>query len=196
MIRRPPRSTLFPYTTLFRSPLADERRGRGGRRARLRGDRADDEPGVADDVPLHPEGDGDAEHREIERAAPPELQVRGAPTVGGRQHDVRQDLVGSLGQVLDAVVTEERLDGDRALARGRVEPHARTETPEDRRRVRRRYRPASRAPWRDETDHAVLLRAEPDRLPPLVGLVVVVAARVHADVAADRPHVAELRRGD
>src|SRR2546427_8483774 len=25
MIRRPPRSTLFPYTTLFRSPLAVER---------------------------------------------------------------------------------------------------------------------------------------------------------------------------
>src|SRR2546425_4586824 len=25
MIRRPPRSTLFPYTTLFRSPLEDER---------------------------------------------------------------------------------------------------------------------------------------------------------------------------
>src|SRR2546421_2354575 len=24
MIRRPPRSTLFPYTTLFRSPQADE----------------------------------------------------------------------------------------------------------------------------------------------------------------------------
>src|SRR2546427_4142892 len=29
MIRRPPRSTLFPYTTLFRSPLA--LRGRPGR---------------------------------------------------------------------------------------------------------------------------------------------------------------------
>jgi len=26
MIRRPPRSTLFPYTTLFRSPGADESR--------------------------------------------------------------------------------------------------------------------------------------------------------------------------
>src|SRR2546429_3780727 len=26
MIRRPPRSTLFPYTTLFRSPLADAAR--------------------------------------------------------------------------------------------------------------------------------------------------------------------------
>src|SRR3712207_7604202 len=29
MRRRPPRSTLFPYTTLFRSGLAHERRARG-----------------------------------------------------------------------------------------------------------------------------------------------------------------------
>src|SRR2546429_5555198 len=29
MIRRPPRSTLFPYTTLFRSPGRGRRRGRG-----------------------------------------------------------------------------------------------------------------------------------------------------------------------
>src|SRR6476660_10067537 len=35
MIRRPPRSTLFPYTTLFRS------RGRDGRRASLRRRRVD-----------------------------------------------------------------------------------------------------------------------------------------------------------
>src|SRR5437588_2228508 len=27
MIRRPPRSTLFPYTTLFRSPVEDHQRG-------------------------------------------------------------------------------------------------------------------------------------------------------------------------
>src|SRR3989442_4499643 len=27
MIRRPPRSTLFPYTTLFRSPRAQDRKG-------------------------------------------------------------------------------------------------------------------------------------------------------------------------
>src|SRR5256885_9618436 len=33
MIRRPPRSTLFPYTTLFRSPPMA---WRGGRRDRLR----------------------------------------------------------------------------------------------------------------------------------------------------------------
>src|SRR5687768_18260766 len=34
MIRRPPRSTLFPYTTLFRSAEQEIRRGRGARRAR------------------------------------------------------------------------------------------------------------------------------------------------------------------
>src|SRR3712207_8929227 len=31
MIRRPPRSTLFPYTTLFRSGIFDPRRGVGRR---------------------------------------------------------------------------------------------------------------------------------------------------------------------
>src|SRR3712207_7507977 len=41
MIRRPPRSTLFPYTTLFRSarggdPLRRPRAGRGGAAARHR----------------------------------------------------------------------------------------------------------------------------------------------------------------
>src|SRR2546429_973465 len=35
MIRRPPRSTLFPYTTLFRSGRARLGRGRRGRRGRL-----------------------------------------------------------------------------------------------------------------------------------------------------------------
>src|SRR2546430_5515199 len=39
MIRRPPRSTLFPYTTLFRSPIVD-RRTRGARVAARAGGRA------------------------------------------------------------------------------------------------------------------------------------------------------------
>src|SRR3712207_8173864 len=46
MIRRPPRSTLFPYTTLFRS----QGRGRGGpadRRGRHRGRPRGDEDGAA-----------------------------------------------------------------------------------------------------------------------------------------------------
>src|SRR5256886_9240814 len=41
MIRRPPRSTLFPYTTLFRSRLRPIRGGAGGRRpARAAGARS------------------------------------------------------------------------------------------------------------------------------------------------------------
>src|SRR3712207_7767376 len=37
MIRRPPRSTLFPYTTLFRSGSEDERRGAEARERRAVG---------------------------------------------------------------------------------------------------------------------------------------------------------------
>src|SRR2546430_7464166 len=44
MIRRPPRSTLFPYTTLFRSQ-GGEGRERGAGQARERVDRAIDRPG-------------------------------------------------------------------------------------------------------------------------------------------------------
>src|SRR5437764_11469136 len=39
MIRRPPRPTLFPYTTLFRSQTRDEIAERGLARARLADDR-------------------------------------------------------------------------------------------------------------------------------------------------------------
>src|SRR5438876_4910890 len=47
MIRRPPRSTLFPYTTLFRS--GDHRRDRAPRnRARLPSGHEDGVPGAGD----------------------------------------------------------------------------------------------------------------------------------------------------
>src|SRR2546430_11659106 len=57
MIRRPPRSTLFPYTTLFRSPGAYTRMGRGvaaiWNTRECRGARGSDDaalPAVAGDV--------------------------------------------------------------------------------------------------------------------------------------------------
>src|SRR3712207_8686076 len=50
MIRRPPRSTLFPYTTLFRSPCDGARRGvLGNRGARGAGRRVDGAPRGAED---------------------------------------------------------------------------------------------------------------------------------------------------
>src|SRR5215211_5532008 len=46
MIRRPPRSTLFPYTTLFRAvPRAVEPGGREQRVQQRRGEAPDDHPG-------------------------------------------------------------------------------------------------------------------------------------------------------
>src|SRR2546422_3961209 len=65
MIRRPPRSTLFPYTTLFRSParLCDDARGR------RRHERSDPGPAPA---PGHPRGD--ARSRSEEHTS--ELQSR------------------------------------------------------------------------------------------------------------------------
>src|SRR3712207_7665018 len=72
MIRRPPRSTLFPYTTLFRSRLL------GGRRAGVR-DRAG---GLGMGRP-HPAGRG----RLPERRAPPvRAAVRALP--GNRREEV------------------------------------------------------------------------------------------------------------
>src|SRR5256885_9794305 len=50
MIRRPPRSTLFPYTTLFRSPPIALDRGRArGAAAQSRDDRREDRPPRAED---------------------------------------------------------------------------------------------------------------------------------------------------
>src|SRR3712207_7568262 len=59
MIRRPPRSTLFPYTTLFRSnvPVHAERAGVVDR------DRA---PGRRDRRPLGRHLVGDVEHRDVD----------------------------------------------------------------------------------------------------------------------------------
>src|SRR2546430_11231756 len=44
MIRRPPRSTLFPYTTLFRSAVPLSRQGDDGHHREAQGHRADGPP--------------------------------------------------------------------------------------------------------------------------------------------------------
>src|SRR5260370_27805662 len=64
MIRRPPRSTLFPYTTLFRSLAADRHnvtRG-GGWRARHEGQAADLVAQLVDDAGGEPRTHRSEEH--------------------------------------------------------------------------------------------------------------------------------------
>src|SRR3712207_8474157 len=73
MIRRPPRSTLFPYTTLFRSLAAAalDRGHEAGERARV-----DDEPGGAafveaaeiDELHLEPRPGGGGKHLPLQAA--------------------------------------------------------------------------------------------------------------------------------
>src|SRR2546422_10104677 len=80
MIRRPPRSTLFPYTTLFRSAAVDRRHGVDRVRA----------PALADLRPVGTEGEAQAEDR-----APPDARRRAA-------HDVRGDEVDGAALVVRA----------------------------------------------------------------------------------------------
>src|SRR3712207_7122731 len=61
MIRRPPRSTLFPYTTLFRSVLGVDEHGTGGGRQRPAAVPVAGQPGV---VRLGGEVDRDAVGRD------------------------------------------------------------------------------------------------------------------------------------
>src|SRR3712207_8597722 len=62
MIRRPPRSTLFPYTTLFRSRLRARRVRRAGRAA------ADPHPAERALLRVRRVGERDARHAHLARA--------------------------------------------------------------------------------------------------------------------------------
>src|SRR2546422_6525083 len=90
MIRRPPRSTLFPYTTLFRSrravrpirgePVHDAPRATGGRRLPVRRERIEEvlEEGLLDGLPA-----GEARVRRALRLARVGEDVEGVAGVPG-----------------------------------------------------------------------------------------------------------------
>ena len=111
--------------------------------------------------------------------------------------DGGEDLVGTPRQVVDAVVLVEIGDGD--LSRRRRADTSVTRAPSASSTGAVSVDDTARhfgLAGRDPAGLAVLLHAEVDRLAPLVVLVVVVAARVEAEVAAERAHVAQVRRRD
>src|SRR3712207_9153113 len=71
MIRRPPRSTLFPYTTLFRSVIAEARQGSTNPdEEKQQNARLGDEPEQGQDPRLdhwNREEEADADHHDAER---------------------------------------------------------------------------------------------------------------------------------
>src|SRR2546422_6849337 len=81
MIRRPPRSTLFPYTTLFRSPRLPRRHGRAARNGRRPAAHAGARP-----LHLHPRL-GRADRARRERLGPPARSAR--PSRGGDRKSTR-----------------------------------------------------------------------------------------------------------
>src|SRR6185295_4308401 len=133
----------------------------------------------------------DAEHWKIERTSPPQLVVYGIPPIRSWKPHVHQDFIGLLGEIVDSIVLVEPACGDHTLTLGSHEPVFGTDRDHHRGDVRRADGPAARRRRRHPADVAVLLHAEVDRLPPLVALIVVVAARVEAKISAEGAHVAE-----
>src|SRR3989454_11924081 len=95
MIRRPPRSTLFPYTTLFRSEHAIER-------AAVLTDKETLEPDDLQKGPLPPsrpdeeQGAGSGTLREAAEAAEREAIRASLEAVGGSRREAAKRLGGSL----------------------------------------------------------------------------------------------------
>src|SRR6266513_1862488 len=142
-------------------------------------------------LPLDPRRD--AEHREVERSAAAELVVHRIPAIRRREPYLGEDLVRLLRKVIDPVVViEPRRRHDALAARGGADEHVvRAECHHHRRHVGRADGPAARGRGRHPADVPVLLHAEVDRLAPLVRLIVVIAARVEAEVPAQGSHVPE-----
>src|SRR3712207_7507205 len=72
MIRRPPRSTLFPYTTLFRSvcgAVVASRSGHGRRALEAGGD-------VSEGEQSHRESEGSGAYGKIEKTVPVDLKAQ------------------------------------------------------------------------------------------------------------------------
>src|SRR5439155_18940466 len=150
------------------------------------------------DILDHPVGQlycrGHTQDRKIERAATAEFLVRHAPAGVVCKVDARQDLVGTTRQIVDAVVAEEIASLDAALATGADQFQSRAQRNGDGRGVGARDGPAAAAVGGDPADGAVLLHAEVDAFAPVVVLVVIRAARVQAQVAAERAHAAQVGR--
>src|SRR5262245_37223577 len=112
---------------VVRQPPADEHLAALGD-DRLRRHRAEDDPRVLDRaIGRGAHRRRHAEHREIERTAPPQFPVAGLPATGVGQAHLGEDLVGLPREVLDAIVQIQVGGGDLALARGRNEFHLRIE---------------------------------------------------------------------
>src|SRR2546425_6305845 len=93
MIRRPPRSTLFPYTTLFRSRRAVTERGPRARRESLPPPRSLEKGLVRDATECHDDTHTPQQSQLTCEAGPAALELEAAPlAAGGRAPRPRPDV--------------------------------------------------------------------------------------------------------
>src|SRR5262249_51865973 len=146
----------------FRSP--ETKRGRS--------DAPKNQAGFADAAALESDCSADGKYRKVERASAPKFLIRGLPSLRAAQEDFRQELVGLLGKVIDAVISIEVFNGHFPLPEIRGQNRAGAERDQDGNRIGGLDREAARRAGSDPADFAVLLHAEIDGLPPLEALVV------------------------
>src|SRR2546425_9734091 len=160
MIRRPPRSTLFPYTTLFRSPTPREHA------ARLRDDEARERDRLDREKPEHPVEQG----RPWQRAGPGQRDAeQQEKTLRDRDRGFRDDHRGNARVERHPVAEEPGFDGlaaERRRRRREVEGLPREPDPEEGAEgdavAQERELPPECVEHHDERDR----EAENDREPP------------------------------
>src|ERR1051325_8162341 len=133
----------------------------------------------------------------VDRAAYAQFAVDTLHPGGTRWEDnsCQQLVLGKL-HAIDAVVVIELREPHATRAANGNNLNLRVETKQGGRRIGRKSGPALLSAGRDVTQVAVFLNAKPARFAPCQRLVVPEAARVQADVAADRPHIPQHRGGD
>ncbi len=138
-----------------------------------------------------------AEDGKVERVAQAQFAIRAARVrVRRRNGDARHDIARTLGPRADAVVDVEILDRYLAFAGWSGQVDACPIGLQHRRGVGGVDRKAFGTASGDAADVAVFFHAVAQRFAPVEVLVVIIAARIDADVAADGAHVAQLRRGN
>ncbi len=165
----------------------------------LGGDRAHHQAPAGAARTVHARGERHRQHREVDGGARPQLLVAGAAAPrerAGTKIRVTTSPGSSTLLWMPSATKNSSTGYDasrRPARRSRPRPRARS-APARRPRSAPRRSACRSAPR--GTRVPLFLRQKPERLAPEVGLVVVGAARVEAQVAAERAHVAELRTRD
>ena len=112
--------------------------------------------------------------------------------VGPRPEDLVRPAMQIIHPIIVSTVPQARISRSPACETSRTRARRAPSAPDA--GIRGRDRHALRAARSHPARDAVFLHAKIDRLPPLVTLVVVVAPRIKAKVAAQRTHIANVRR--